>query len=316
MSAGNFTPVTSFTIKGFSDWDNLQLPIFLMILLMYIAVLAENSTISLLIVLDYRLHNPMYFFLLNLSCLDILYTTVTLHKILAIFTSGVTTISYNDCMTQMYFYISGVCNEFLILTAMSHDRYVAICNPLHYPVMMSKRVCALLAGICWTLSFIEAIPQTYIVSRNFCFKSSDINHFLCDLLALMKLFCDDSNVLKSVILIESIFVGIIPFFLTLTSYIFIIKTILKIQSNTGKLKAFYTCSSHLTVVVVLYLTIFGLYTKPSSMVSLHSDKLLSLLYIVVTPILNPLIYSFKNQDVRLAWKYSLHKIRNVFLNTA
>lgn len=236
MNEGNFTTVTYFTIKGFSDWDDLQLPIFLLILLMYIIVLAENSTISLLIALDYRLHTPMYFFLFNLSSLDILYTTVTLHKILAMFSSGVNTISFNDCMTQMYFYISSVCNEFLILTAMSYDRYIAIFNPLRYPVVMSRTVCASLAGVCWALSFIEAIPHTYIMSGHFCFKSNEINHFLCDILALMKLSCTDISVLKRLILVHSIFVGVIPFFLTLTSYIYIIKNILKIHSNTGRLK--------------------------------------------------------------------------------
>lgn len=229
MNEGNFTTVTYFTFKGFSDWDDLQLPIFLLILLMYIVVLAENSTISLLIALDYRLHTPMYCFLFNLSSLDILYTTVTLHKILAMFSSGVNTISFNDCMTQMYFYISSVCNEFLILTAMSYDRYIAICNPLRYPLVMSRTVCASLAGVCWALSFIEAIPHTYIMSV-------EINHFFCDILALMKLSCTDINVLKRLILVESIFVGVIPFFLTLTSYIYIIKNILKIHSNTGRLK--------------------------------------------------------------------------------
>ncbi|XP_075692835.1 olfactory receptor 5V1-like [Rhinoderma darwinii] len=309
MNERNFTAVTYFTIRGLSDSADLQLPIFLLILLMYVVVLAENTTISLLIALDHRLHTPMYFFLFNLSSLDILYTTVTLHKILAIFLSGVSAISFNDCMTQMYFYISSVCNEFLILTAMSYDRYVAICNPLRYAVAMSKRVCARLAGVCWALSFIEAIPHTYIISGHLCFKSNEINHFLCDVLALMKLFCTDNKVLERFILVESLFVGIIPFFLTLTSYIYIIRTILRIRSNTGRLKAFYTCSSHLTVVVILYLTIFCLYTKPTSMVSLDSDKLFSLLYIVVTPILNPLIYSLKNQDVGSAWNYCLNKIR-------
>ncbi|XP_063794713.1 olfactory receptor 8U3-like [Pseudophryne corroboree] len=310
QNLGNLTTISYFTLKGISDRPDLQAPIFWMVLFLYIAVLSENMIISLLIAWDHRLHTPMYFFLFNLSALDILYTTITLHKILGIYISGINRISFNDCIAQMYFYISAVCNEFLILTAMSFDRYVAICNPLHYSVIMSKRVYASLAGVCWVLSAIEAIPQTYLISGHFCFKSNEINHFLCDVMALMKLSCGGSNVLDRLILIESVFVEIIPLSLTLTSYIYIIKAILRIRSTKGRRKAFYTCSSHLTVVVIFYVTVFCLYTKPTSALSADSDKLFSLLYIAVTPMLNPLIYCLKNEKFKLAWNCILSKIRN------
>ncbi|MEE6513175.1 hypothetical protein FKM82_020695 [Ascaphus truei] len=316
MEEKNQTSVTYFIIKGITDLPEMQTPIFLFVLIIYFIILGGNMTILSLICLDPQLHTPMYFFLGNLSVLDICYTTVTMHTILVTFMSGDKSVSFSACVAQMYFYVSLLCCEFLFLTAMSYDRYVAICNPLRYPMIMNARVCVYLASVCWVLGFLEVIPAVRIIYDIHCFQSNEINHFFCDLLALMKLFCSNASSMEHLIFIESVFVGVLPFSLTIVSYVYIIRTILRIPSTTGKRKAFYTCSSHLTVVTLLYVTIFSLYMRPTIMFTLDSDKLFSLLYTTVTPMLNPLIYSVKNKDVKSAFRRMLHQSKKVLLCTS
>ncbi|KAE8584997.1 hypothetical protein XENTR_v10021190 [Xenopus tropicalis] len=295
---------------GISDVPELQTLIFVLVLLLYFVTLFGNLTILLLVCLDQKLHNPMYFFLGNLSILDMLSLTITLHKIILTFISGDKRVSFLGCMAQIYIFSSLTCNQLLMLTAMSYDRYAAICNPLHYHMVMNSKVCVLLATICWVLGFLEIIPHMWAISKFSCYKSNEINHYFCDILPIMKLSCSDTTILKLVVFIEGLFVlSFTPFLLTFISYIYIIATILQITSNIGRRKAFYTCSSHLTVVIILYLSLFCQYLRPSSTDTLDSNKVFSLFNTAAVPVLNPFIYSLKNKDVKFAFRRQLKSLR-------
>ncbi|KAM4641961.1 olfactory receptor 5V1-like [Discoglossus pictus] len=313
MEEKNQTVLTYFIIKGITELPELQTPIFFLVLLIYLTIIGGNMTILFLVSFDHQLHTPMYFFLGNLSVLDICYSTVTMHKIMDTYISGNKGIPFSACIAQTYFYISLLCCEFLLLAAMSYDRYVAICYPLRYSTIMNHRVCILLASVCWVLGFSEVTPLLCVIYDIYCFISNEINHFFCDLLALMKLFCSNASRMEHLIYSESVFVGLIPFSLTIMSYFYIIRTILRIPSTNGRRKAFYTCSSHLMVVFLLYVTITSLCMRPTSTFTLDSDKLISLLYTTLTPILNPLIYSLKNKDVKSAYGRLLKRSKNVLL---
>ncbi|XP_053545488.1 olfactory receptor 1019-like [Bombina bombina] len=305
MENGNQTIVKFFILKGISDIPKLQTPIFILILLIYLITLGGNLTILFLVIRDSKLHTPMYFFLGNLSIIDISSTSVSLHKVLSTYVTGDNTISFHACMAQAYLFLSFTGDEMCILAAMSYDRYVAICNPLHYPMVMNSRVCILLATICWVCSFIDIIPYVSLLSSYSCHISNIINHFYCDIVPIMKLSCSDLSALKLLIYTEGLVFGFTPWFLTFLSYVFIIITILRITSSTGRLKAFYTCSSHLTVVILLYVTLFCLYMRPNAQDNLESTKLFSLFNTVAVPLINPIIYTLKNKDVTLAMKRQL-----------
>ncbi|KAM4642004.1 olfactory receptor 5V1-like [Discoglossus pictus] len=307
---------TYFIIKGISEIPKLQTPIFLLVVLIYLFSVGGNMTIFLLICLDPKLHTPMYFFLANLSVIDTSFTTVALHNVFLSFISGDKKMSLLGCMAQVYIVFSLTGNEVLLLAAMSYDRYVAICNPLRYSMVMNHRMCVLLATLCWVLGFIDMAPQLSALSRFSCFTSNIINHFFCDIVALIKLSCSDTSLLELLILTEgSLLGGFTPFVLTFIPYIFIILSIMKIRSNTGRRKAFYTCSSHLTVVTLLYVTLACQYLRPISMDTLNSNKLLSLFNTAAVPMVNPLIYSLKNKDVKSALKRMLRSLKIRFLKT-
>ncbi|XP_075042073.1 olfactory receptor 5V1-like [Mixophyes fleayi] len=311
MERPNQTMVTYFIIKGITDVPELQAPIFLLVLLIYLGTLGGNMTILLLVYMDHHLHTPMYFFLANLSVIDMWSTTVTLHNILLIGITGNRDISYVSCIAQMYFFGSLISDELLFLTAMSYDRYVAICNPLRYTMIMNHRVCALLATVCWVLGFLEVIPYVVLVTRFHCYRSNIVNHFFCDLVPVIKLSCSDTSVLETLFIVEGVVILVLaPFLLTVISYILIITAILRIRSSSGRRKAFYTCSSHLTVVILLYTTLIYQYLRPISADSLEYNKLLSLFNSAAVPILNPLIYSLKNKDVKAAFWQKLHFLRD------
>ncbi|XP_053545619.1 olfactory receptor 1038-like [Bombina bombina] len=292
--------MTYFIIKGISDIPELQVPIFILVLIIYLVTLAGNMTILILVCTKSILHTPMYFFLGNLSVLDISSSTVTLHKLLINFLSGNNKVSFLGCMAQLYVFASLLGAELLILTAMSYDRYVAICKPLHYHMIMSGRVCLLLASACWAWGLLESLPHVYIIS-NFSFNGSKvINHFFCDFLPLKQLSCSDTSALELVTFSSGLFHSSFSMFSTFIPYIFIIVAILRIPSIAGRRKAFYTCSSHLTVVILLYVTLISQYMIPASINSLDSNKFYSLFNTAVVPMLNPLIYSLKNKDVKSA----------------
>ncbi|XP_056409215.1 olfactory receptor 1019-like [Hyla sarda] len=302
----NLTMVTFFIIKGISSFPQLQVLIFLLVLFIYLFTLGGNMTLLLLVCLDRHLHTPMYFFLANLSVLDISSSSVSLHKILVAFLTRDSKVSFLSCMIQFYIFSCLACNELLILAVMSYDRYIAICKPLRYSTIMNCKVCVLLAMVCWVLSFIEVMPYVVLLSEISCYTSNIINHFFCDLVPLLSLSCSDTSILKLLSLIEGmVLLSLTPFVLTFTPYIFIIASILRIQSHTGRRKAFYTCSSHLTVVVLLYVTLVYQYLRPTTADSLEANKLSSLFNTAAVPMLNPLIYSLKNRDVKASLKRKL-----------
>ncbi|KAM5145563.1 olfactory receptor 8G50-like [Mantella aurantiaca] len=297
----NQTTVAYFIVTGVSEKPELQVLIFILVILIYLITLGGNITILLLICLDHHLHTPMYFFVANLSVVDIACSTITMHRILLSFITGNKIIPFLECMFQTYMFGSLAGHELFILTAMSFDRYVAICNPLNYHMVMNRRTCSILASFCWLLGFIQSISHVAIMSSYTCYSSNEINHFFCDIMPVMKLVCNDISVLEKLFFVQGLFLmTITPFVLTFVPYIFIIVTILRIRSSSGRRKAFYTCSAHLSVVVLLYTTLASQYLTPIS--SLDSKKIFSLFNTAIVPMLNPLIYSLKNKDVKLSMK--------------
>ncbi|XP_029435804.1 olfactory receptor 1019-like [Rhinatrema bivittatum] len=306
MGEENKTLNTGFILLGFSRHSHQQLLISVMVLPVFLISVLGNLGFLTLTCSDHHLHKPMYFFLSNLSFLDICNTSVTLSTLLETLLKEKTYISFSLCMTQLYCFISFISIEFFLLTAMAYDRYVAICNPLRYPLIMNKSVCILLMAASWITGFLEQIPVEVFISQFSYCGIKKINHFFCDLNAIIKLSCSDTHILETLIITEGAFVTFFPFILTLSSYIFIIKAILKIRSSKGRHKAFSTCSSHLTVVFLFYGTLISIYMRPSSMYSPDLDKMFSLLYTALTPMLNPIIYSLRNQEVKTA----LRKVRD------
>ncbi|XP_063288441.1 olfactory receptor 6C3-like [Pelobates fuscus] len=306
MEKLNHTMVTHFVIKGISDYPGVQIIIFIVVLFLYLIALGGNMTIFLLTCLDRHLHTPMYFFLGNLSIFDMIFATITLHFIFVSFIKGNGAIPYVTCFTQSFFIGSFSSNEIVLLSVMSFDRYVAICNPLRYTMIMNPKVCLSLVIFCWVIGFLEIMPFVILLSGFSCYRSNVINHFFCDIVPIMKLSCSDTRVLETLFFYEGmILLSLIPFLLNFIFYLLIIVTILKISSNSGKRKAFYTCSSHLTVLLLLYTTFILQYQRPITEDSLDYNKFFALFNTAALPILNPFIYSIKNKDVKLAFRRRL-----------
>ncbi|XP_019584832.2 olfactory receptor 13C7 [Rhinolophus sinicus] len=311
-SNGNST-VVGFILLGLSAQPKLEKTFFVLILLMYLVILLGNGVLILVTILDSRLHKPMYFFLGNLSFLDICYTTSSVPLVLDNFLTPRKTISFSACAVQMFLSFAMGATECVLLSMMAFDRYVAICNPLRYPVVMSKAAYVPMAASSWAAGITNSVVQTSQAMRlPFC-GDNVINHFTCEILAVLKLACADISInVISMAAANVIFLGIPVLFISF-SYVFIIATILRIPSAEGRKKAFSTCSAHLTVVVVFYGTILFMYGKPKSKDPRGadkedlSDKLISLFYGVVTPMLNPIIYSLRNKDVKAAVKSLVHQ---------
>uniref|UniRef100_L7N3P1 Olfactory receptor n=1 Tax=Xenopus tropicalis TaxID=8364 RepID=L7N3P1_XENTR len=285
-----------FLIVGFSDSPELQGPLFLFFLLIYLVTVWGNLLLISLISTDSHLQKPMYFFLCNLSCLDISYGSLTSPYLLHIFSTGKNNISFMMCMVQLYFFSSFTVIEYLLLTTMAYDRYVAICRPLFYPQVMNQRTCILLAAAAWIGGFLSGAPVTILISAlTFC-ASNIINHFFCDILPLLKLSCDDTSTVEFVMFAQGSLFLFSCFILTMMSYIYIISAILKITSVEGRHKTFSTCGSHLTSVTLFYVLLICVYLKPPSLYSLDKGKVVSVLYVNVIPMLNPIIYSLRNKD--------------------
>uniref|UniRef100_A0A674JDI1 Olfactory receptor n=1 Tax=Terrapene triunguis TaxID=2587831 RepID=A0A674JDI1_9SAUR len=304
---GNQTSNTEFVLLGFGNLPELQLLLFLLFLVIYIATVAGNILIMVLIVDDQHLHTPMYLFLGNLSCLETCYTCTILPRMLASLLTGDRTISFNGCVTQYYFFGSLLGTECLLLSVMSYDRYLAICNPLHYAARMSSRACIQLAGGCWIGGFLCCGITTLSISHlSFC-GPNGIDHFFCDLIPLVKLSCNDPHLMETLAFTLSLIFLLVPFLLTLMSYICIINTILRIPSTTGRQKAFSTCSSHLIVVSIYYGTLLIVYMFPTTNILSDFKKVLSVVYTVLTPLVNPLIYSLRNKVVQEALRKACKK---------
>ncbi|XP_030066630.1 olfactory receptor 5V1-like [Microcaecilia unicolor] len=312
MEKTNHSKVTEFIILGFSEFPEIQLLLFLLFLIIYLMSLTGNLLIIFTVCFDSHLHSPMFFFLSNLSFLEICYVTVTVPKLLAVLIAQNKTISFMMCMTQMYLFLFGTGTEIYLLTAMAYDRFVAICNPLHYTITMNRNVCITLASVSWMFGFLDPVPHvTFMSQSSFC-SSNEINHFFCDITALMTLSCSETSIIEIINYIEGPFIGFTPLILTIISYVYIISAILKIHSAKGRQKAFSTCSSHLTVVLLFYGTSIGVYMRPKSAFSMDLNKLLTLVYITAIPLLNPFIYSLRNKELKgSVWK-ATRKVQNWF----
>ncbi|XP_078542423.1 olfactory receptor 10A7-like [Lissotriton helveticus] len=299
MEKGNQSIVTEFILAGLSQDPKTQVILFVIFLLIYVCALMGNLIIITVIQVDSHLHTPMYFLLSNLSFLDITYTTVIAPQMLSLCLSTAKTISFAGCMTQVYFYLLLGETECLLLAAMAYDRYVAICNPLRYTSIMNKVACLKLAGVMWLCGIvISLIDILTLVQLPFCGPNL-IDHFFCEAPFLMKLACADISMNEVVEVIGATLFLIFPLVLIVISYFCIITTILRMHSVEGRRRTFSTCGSHLAVVIIFYGTAMVLYTKPVSENS-TSDKIVSVIYTNITPMLNPLIYSLRNKHVKKA----------------
>ncbi|XP_039356653.1 olfactory receptor 6N1-like [Mauremys reevesii] len=297
---GNQTAITEFIILGFGDLPDLQILLFFIFQVIYMATVTGNSLIVVLVVADQHLHTPMYFFLGNLSCLETCYISTTLPRMLASLLNRDKTISVSGCFTQLYFCGSLVCTECYLLAAMSYDRYLAICKPLHYSTLMNIRFCLQLAAGSWLNGFLAITIFVLFLSQLIFCGPNEIDHFYCDSTPLMEISCSDTHqVILLAFIIASIFT-LPPFLLTMISYVYIIATILRIPSTTVRQKAFSTCSSHLIVVTIFYGSIMIVYLLPKHDTLRDLNKVLSLCYTVLTPLVNPLIYSLRNREVKEA----------------
>ncbi|NXE08995.1 O1020 protein, partial [Lophotis ruficrista] len=303
----NKTAVTEFILLGFGNSPELDSLIFLMILSIYILTITGNISIIVLMVADRHLHTPMYFFLGNLACLEISYSSDILPRMLLSYLGGDRSISVNGCFTQYYFFGCLAAAECYLLAAMSYDRYLAVCKPLHYPSLMSSKLCLQLGAASWISGFLSNSILTFLISNlDFC-GPNEIEHFFCDSFPIIKLSCSDTHVAG---LVTSVVAGVCslpPFLLTFSSYLCIIITVVRIPSTAGRKKAFSTCSSHLIVVIVFYWTILFVYVLPHHDTQISPNKIFSVFYTILTPLVNPLIYSLRNKEVKEALRKQTRK---------
>ncbi|XP_075715652.1 olfactory receptor 1G1-like [Rhinoderma darwinii] len=306
----NITDIIDFYLIAFSEVFGQKIFLFPTFLFLYLICLLWNMLIIAILFMDLHLQKPMYFFLRNLSFVDVLYISVVLPKLMNIIFTGNNRVSFTACFTQMYFFTAFACTEIWLLTIMSYDRYVAICFPLHYVLLMEKKRSALLAAGCWASGFLNSLFVTIFASRlSFC-RSTQIKQIFCDIKTLTKISCGDIQEFQTMILVESFLMGLCPFLLILMSYSKILANILGLSSIGQRKKAFSTCTSHLTILLIFYGTLLCMYMIPSSDHSEDLDQIFSVLYLAVTPTLNPLIYSLRNKEV----KNAIHKIifKNLF----
>ncbi|EGW12346.1 olfactory receptor 1468 [Cricetulus griseus] len=307
MSEGNQTVISQFLLLGLPIPREQQHLFYALFLTMYLTTVLGNLLIIILILLDSHLHTPMYFFLSNLSFSDLCFSSVTMPKLLHNMQSQVPFIPYAGCLAQTYFFLFFGDLESFLLVAMAYDRYVAICFPLHYTSIMSPKLCVSLVLLSWVLTASHAMLHTLLLTRlSFC-ENNVIPHFFCDLSALLKLACSDIHINELVVLIIGGLVVVLPFLLIIGSYAQIVSSILKVPSTRGVHKVFSTCGSHLSVVSLFFGTIIGLYLCPSANNSTMKDTVMSMMYTVVTPMLNPFIYSLRNRDMKGALKRVFQK---------
>ncbi|XP_044284091.1 olfactory receptor 2AP1-like [Varanus komodoensis] len=304
----NQTVVTFFILLGFGDLPQIQTLLFIVFLFIYIVTMTGNLLIIVLLAAVPHLQTPMYFFLGNLSFLEICYTSTIMPRMLASFLTGYQAISIVGCMVQLYSFGTLVATECYLLAVMSYDRYIAICKPLHYPVLMNARISIQLVTCSWACGLLGSTVVIILTfNLTFC-KSNGINHFFCDFSPLVSLSCSDTSLVEIALLVVCCIISIFPIVLTLTSYVCIIITILKIPTTMGKQKAFSTCSSHLIVVTVFYASLLAVYLVPRSESSKNWNKIFSLFYTVLTPLFNPLIYTLRNKEVNMALRKCLCKL--------
>ncbi|XP_040275646.1 olfactory receptor 6N1-like [Bufo bufo] len=307
MEFTNLTYEVEFRILGFSGLMATPILSFFIILIIYIFNVVGNSLIIVVTNMDTSLYKPMYFFLGNLSLVDMSFTTVTLPKTMEIFLSAKKTICFACCIMQMYFFLSVGVTESFLLALMSYDRYLAICNALQYTRIMTNRVCIFMVLGCWISGLFSILLPVIFISRlPFC-KSHDINHFFCDLSPVIQLSCSNTKILEIFIFLTAIIVILGTFSVIVLSYFKIVISILRISTSTGKKKAFSTCASHLIAVLIYYGTIIFMYVRPKSKSNLDLDKQTSVFYSIITPTLNPLIYTLRNNEMKRSIRKLLKK---------
>ncbi|XP_075200201.1 olfactory receptor-like protein I9 [Anomaloglossus baeobatrachus] len=301
MPENNLTGVKEFFLLGFKGSENVRMFLFCLLLMVYNVTISGNLLIITLVSTSKNLHTPMYFFISQLSITDILLSTDIVPNLLHILLNNGTIITFIGCMAQLYFFCIAEASESLLLTVMSYDRYVAICKPLHYVSIMTGTLCVKLVITFWLLSFLILFIYILNISSGLKFCGSNIiDHLFCDLVPLQDIACSDTFPIKLQIYLLSIPLVGIPSLIIIISYINIVRAVLQIQSNVSRQKAFSTCSSHLTVVLVFYMSLLSVYTVPKSGETSNINKFLSLLYTVFTPLINPIIYSFRNRDIKKA----------------
>nr|XP_012609985.1 olfactory receptor 2Z1-like [Microcebus murinus] len=303
----NHSSATGFVLTSLFNDSQLHLFLFSMVVVVYILAMAGNTAMVLLIWADARLHTPMYFLLSQLSFLDIFFTSVTVPKMIVAFLFGWTSISFGGCGAQMFFFMFLGAAECLLLALMAYDRYVAICNPLRYPLLMNRRVCLLMVVASWLGGSLNASIQTSLTLQFPYCSSRKIAHFFCEVPALLMLACADTEAYEQVLFVTGVVVLLVPIAFITTSYVLILAAVLQMHSVEGRRKALATCSSHLTVVNLFYGPLVYTYMLPTSYHSPGQDDVVSVFYTVLTPLLNPVIYSLRNKEVTGAMRKVMGK---------
>ncbi|XP_051023509.1 olfactory receptor 1361-like isoform X1 [Acomys russatus] len=312
MTQGNQTSISEFFLLGLSRQPQQQQLLFLIFLIMYLATVLGNLLIILAISTDSRLHSPMYFFLSNLSFVDVCFSSTTVPKVLADHVLGSQAISVSECLMQIYFLCVFAVMDNFLLAVMAYDRYVAICHPLHYTTKMTQQLCVLMVAGSWVTASLNALLHTLLMARlSFC-GDNIIPQFFCEITPLLKLSCSDTHLNELMILYVAGLIMIAPFVCILVSYMLIACAVLRVSSARGRWKAFSTCGSHLAMVCLFYGTIISLYFSPSSSHSAARNTASAVMYTVVTPMLNPFIYSLRNRDLKGALRKVLTR---AFLST-
>ncbi|XP_004683497.1 PREDICTED: olfactory receptor 5B2-like [Condylura cristata] len=306
----NSSAVINFILVGLTNAPELRIPFFILFTFIYLITALGNLGMILLILVDSCLHTPMYFFIAHLSLVDFGYTSAVTPKVMSGFLVGDKVISYNACAAQMFFFAAFATVENFLLAAMAYDRYAAVCKPLHYTTIMTTGMCARLAISCYVGGFLNAsihVGDTFRLT--FC-MSNVVHHFFCDVPAVMVLSCSDRHVSEMVLFVVASFDILISLVVILISYIFIFLTILKMKSAKGHQKALSTCASHLTAVSIFYGTVIFMYLQPNTSRSMDTDKTASVFYGIIIPMLNPMVYSLRNKEVKNAFKKVLGKAKS------
>ncbi|XP_047598066.1 olfactory receptor 6C74-like [Lutra lutra] len=305
---GNHTQAIVFILAGLTDDPQLKVVLFVFLLLTYLLSVTGNLTIITLTLVDTHLKTPMYFFLRNFSFLEISYTTTCIPKLLVTMATGDKTITYDNCITQVFFAFLLGASEFYLLAAMSYDRYVAICKPLHYTTIMNSKICIQLVFCCWLAGFFTIfVPLLLGLKLDFC-ASKIIDHFYCDTTPLMQISCSDTQLVETMGFISASMTLVVTLLMVIISYAFIALTILKIPSSKQKKKAFSTCSSHMIVISLSYGSCIFMYVKPSVKQRISFSKGIAVLNTSVAPLLNPFIYTLRNQQVKKAFMNMIHRV--------
>uniref|UniRef100_A0A4X1V6F7 Olfactory receptor n=1 Tax=Sus scrofa TaxID=9823 RepID=A0A4X1V6F7_PIG len=305
---GNHTRVTVFILAGLTDDPQLKVVLFVFLLLTYLLSITGNLIIILLTLVDIHLKTPMYFFLRNFSFLEISFTTTSIPKCLVMMVTGDKTISYNNCIIQLFFVFLFGASEFYLLAAISYDRYVAICKPLHYTAIMNSKVCIQLVLSCWLAGFFTIfVPLLLVLKLDFC-ASNIVDHFLCDPTALLQISCSDTHLTETMGFLSAVVTLVITLVVVIISYTYIVLTILKLPSSSQRKKAFSTCSSHMIVISLSYGSCIFMYVKPSVKQRISFSKGVAVLSTTVAPLLSPFIYSLRNQQVKRAFVNMIHRI--------